>query len=78
MESAVERVVLAGTRDVRVRVTTLTSGADPTLAAQSELMADFANVWRAADKFVYSTALPAASTDQHAWSAASTPLRFVT
>jgi dihydrofolate reductase len=28
---------------------------DPTLAAQSELMADFANVWQAADKIVYST-----------------------
>jgi dihydrofolate reductase len=36
--------------------------ADPTLAAQSELMADFANVWQAADKIVYSTTLPAAST----------------
>ena len=27
---------------------------DPALAAQSDLMADFANVWRAADKVVYS------------------------
>jgi dihydrofolate reductase len=36
--------------------------ADPTLAAQSELMADFANVWQAADKVVYSTTLPAVST----------------
>jgi len=35
---------------------------DPTLAAQSELMADFANVWRAADKIVYSTTLHAVST----------------
>jgi dihydrofolate reductase len=35
---------------------------DPTLAAQSELMADFANVWQAADKIVYSTTLPAVST----------------
>jgi dihydrofolate reductase len=35
---------------------------DPTLAAQSELMADFANVWQAADKVVYSTTLEAAST----------------
>jgi len=35
---------------------------DPTLAAQSELMADFANVWQTADKIVYSTTLPAAST----------------
>jgi dihydrofolate reductase len=36
--------------------------ADPTLAAQSELMADFARVWQAADKVVYSTTLPAAAT----------------
>ncbi len=36
--------------------------ADPTLAAQSELMADFANVWQAADKVVYSTTLPEVST----------------
>ena len=36
--------------------------ADPTLAAQSELMADFANVWQAADKIVYSTTLPVVST----------------
>lgn len=36
--------------------------ADPSLAAQSELMADFANVWQAADKIVYSTTLHAAST----------------
>ena len=35
---------------------------DPTLAAQSELMADFANVWQAADKVVYSTSLTAVST----------------
>jgi dihydrofolate reductase len=35
---------------------------DPTLAAQSELMADFANVWRAADKIVYSTRLTVVST----------------
>jgi dihydrofolate reductase len=28
---------------------------DPTVAAQSELMADFANVWQTADKIVYST-----------------------
>ena len=35
---------------------------DPALAAQSELMADFANVWQAADKVVYSTTLEAAST----------------
>jgi len=36
--------------------------ADPTLAAQSELMADFANVWHAADKIVYSTTLQVLST----------------
>jgi dihydrofolate reductase len=35
---------------------------DPTLAAQSELMAGFANVWHAADKIVYSTTLPEVST----------------
>lgn len=34
----------------------------PALAAQSELMADFANVWRAADKIVYSTTLHAVPT----------------
>ena len=35
---------------------------DPGLAAQSELMADFATVWQAADKVVYSTTLDAVST----------------
>jgi dihydrofolate reductase len=35
---------------------------DPALAAQSALMADFARVWHAADKIVYSTTLPAVST----------------
>ena len=38
---------------------------DPTLAAQSELWTDFANVWQAADKIVYSTTLhdvPTANT----------------
>ena len=34
----------------------------PALAAQSELMADFANVWQAADKIVYSTTLQSVST----------------
>ena len=34
----------------------------PTLAAQSELMTDFANVWQTADKIVYSTTLHAVST----------------
>jgi dihydrofolate reductase len=35
---------------------------DPALAAQSGLMADFANVWQAADKVLYSTTLDAVST----------------
>jgi dihydrofolate reductase len=35
---------------------------DPTLAAQSELRADFAHVWQVADKIVYSTTLHAVST----------------
>jgi dihydrofolate reductase len=34
----------------------------PALAAQSELMAEFANVWQAADKIVYSTTLDVVST----------------
>lgn len=37
---------------------------DPALATQSELMADFANVWQAADKAVYSTTLKAISTSK--------------
>ncbi len=36
---------------------------DPALAAQSYLMADFANIWQAADKIVYSTTLDVVSTD---------------
>jgi dihydrofolate reductase len=35
---------------------------EPALAAQSELRADFAAVWQAADKVVYSTTLAAVST----------------
>jgi dihydrofolate reductase len=35
---------------------------EPALAAQSKLMADFADVWQAADKVVYSTTLDAVST----------------
>ncbi len=35
---------------------------DPALAAQSELMGDFARVWQGADKVVYSTTLHEAST----------------
>ena len=34
----------------------------PALAVQSQLMADFANVWQAADKIVYSTTLHVVST----------------
>jgi dihydrofolate reductase len=37
---------------------------DPALAAQSELMADFASVWQAADKVVYSTTLDAVPTEK--------------
>ena len=35
---------------------------DPALSAQSELMSDFANVWQAGKKVVYSTTLDAAPT----------------
>lgn len=35
---------------------------DATLAAQSDLMGEFANVWRAADKVVYSTTLAVVAT----------------
>ena len=35
---------------------------DPALAAHSDLMRDFADVWQAADKIVYSTTLSAVST----------------
>ena len=35
---------------------------DPTLGTESELRADFANIWQTADKVVYSTTLPAVST----------------
>jgi dihydrofolate reductase len=35
---------------------------DPALAAQSELRANFAHMWQAADKVVYSTTLDAVST----------------
>ena len=35
---------------------------DPALAAQSDLMRDFADVWQAADKVVYSTTLNEVST----------------
>ena len=35
---------------------------DPALAVQSDLTAEFANAWQAADKVVYSSTLPATST----------------
>jgi dihydrofolate reductase len=35
---------------------------DPTLAAQSDLMADYARAWQAADKVVYSSTLAAPTT----------------
>jgi dihydrofolate reductase len=35
---------------------------DPTLAAHSDLMADYASAWQAADKVVYSSTLPAPLT----------------
>lgn len=35
---------------------------DPALAAQSELMGEFANVWQAAEKVIYSTTLDAVPT----------------
>jgi dihydrofolate reductase len=35
---------------------------DPTLAAQSDLMADYANAWQAAEKVVYSSTLTTPST----------------
>lgn len=35
---------------------------DPTLAARSDLTAEFANVWKAADKVVYSSTLATSST----------------
>src|SRR2546423_1221788 len=35
---------------------------DSALAAESELRADFANVWQAADKVVYSTTMEAVAT----------------
>lgn len=37
---------------------------DPGLAAHSDLMRDFAQIWQAADKVVYSTTLDAVSTEK--------------
>src|SRR5688572_17329737 len=65
--------VFASTRDVmrsagtylygrRVYETMAVWETDPTLAAHSALRNDFADVWQAADKVVYSTTLAAPST----------------
>ena len=48
---------------------------DPSLAAQSELMADFANVWQAADKVVYSTRCRRSRPPTRGSTAASNPTR---
>jgi dihydrofolate reductase len=37
---------------------------DPSLAAHSECLRDFANIWQSADKIVYSTTLAAVSTSR--------------
>lgn len=46
----------------RLYETMLVWETDPSLAAQSPLMADFAELWQAADKIVYSKTLPEVST----------------
>ena len=46
----------------RMYETMSVSESDPTLAARSASMADFAGVWRAANKHVFSTTLPEVST----------------
>jgi dihydrofolate reductase len=46
----------------RLYETMLVWETDPSLASQSTLMADFAEIWQAADKIVYSKTLPAVST----------------
>jgi hypothetical protein len=51
---------------------------DAALAAQSDLMSDFANVWQTADKVVYSTTLAAVSTANTGSNATSTPARYTT
>ncbi len=50
----------------------------PALAVQSELMADFAAVWQAADKVVYSTTLDAVSTAKTGSRAHSTLAPYAT
>ena len=49
---------------------------DPALAAQSELMADFADVWQTADKIVYSTTLQEVSTARTRIEQSFDPIRF--
>ena len=46
----------------RMYETMLAWETEPTLAAESPIMADFARLWQAADKIVYSRTLEAAST----------------
>ena len=46
---------------------------DPSLADQSPLMRDFAQIWGSADKIVYSRTLEAAATTRRASSANSIP-----
>jgi hypothetical protein len=48
---------------------------DPALAEQSDLTAEFASVWQAADKVVYSTTLSSVMTSPPASNATSTPLQ---
>jgi hypothetical protein len=49
---------------------------DAPLAARSALRAEFATVWQAANRVVYSTTLTAVSTANTASSATSTPPRY--
>ena len=59
---------IIGAQGVGLRVQEVTGdihgnvSAEPALAEQSNLTADFASAWRAADKVVYSTTLAAVST----------------
>ena len=48
---------------------------DPSIAEQSPLLRDFAEIWRAADKVVYSRTLEAVSPPRRGWNGASTPKR---
>ena len=51
---------------------------DAALAAQSDLMSDFANVWQSADKVVYSTTLARCQPPTPGSNATSTPARYTT